>query len=65
MEPRKKYKLGIGVSVAVAVVYLLLPIDVVPDGIPVAGFVDDVAVVLASAANAIRIAHKLKKKETK
>lgn len=38
--------LGTIVGIISALIYILSPIDLIPDGIPVAGFTDDVAVLL-------------------
>ncbi len=39
--------LGTMIAIVSALIYFLSPIDLIPDGIPVAGYVDDAAVVFA------------------
>lgn len=61
MEKKTKYKWNIGIGLAVALAYLFVPADVVPDAIPVVGWIDDLVVILAAIANAIRLVVKMKK----
>lgn len=39
--------LGTIIAIVSALIYVLSPIDLIPDGVPVIGYVDDAAVVLA------------------
>lgn len=61
MEKNTKYKWNIGIGFAMAVAYLFIPTDIVADAIPVAGWIDDLVVILAAIANAIRLVVKIKK----
>ena len=62
MQAKTKYKLNIWLSVIVSLAYVLIPTDISPDMIPVAGWIDDAVVVLIAVGNAIHFAMKLKKK---
>ncbi len=61
MEKKTKYKWNIGIGFVIAIVYLFIPTDLVTDAIPVAGWIDDIVVILAAIANAIRLVVKIKK----
>lgn len=61
MEKKTKYKWNIGIGFAIALTYLFIPTDLVADVIPVAGWIDDIVVILAAIANAIRLVVKMKK----
>lgn len=63
MKKKTKAKLNIGLWIVAAIVYVLIPMDIMPDAIPMAGWVDDLAVVLVSIANVIRIMSKLRGKK--
>ena len=47
---------GIRVRLGVLLVYLALPVDLVPDFIPVVGYADDVVVVVVVLRSVIRVA---------
>lgn len=61
MQKATKYKIGIGLGAVAALVYVLIPTDVVPDVMPVVGWIDDIVAVLLSVSNAIVFAAKLRK----
>ena len=61
MQKSTKYKLNIGIGVLVALIYLIIPVDLSPDAIPVIGWIDDIIAVLLAIANGILWARKLKK----
>ena len=49
-----------GITLAVAVLYILLPVDFVPDAIPALGWIDDIIAILLAVANAIRLGVKIR-----
>lgn len=61
MQKSTKYKLNIGIGALVALIYLIIPVDLSPDAIPVIGWIDDIIAVLLAIANGILWARKLKK----
>ena len=61
MEKRTKYKWNIGIGLLVALVYVLIPIDLLPDTAPAIGWIDDIIAVLLAVANAIAFLSKLRK----
>ena len=61
MSKKTKYLLGIIFSVVAGIVYLFLPVDVVADAVPVAGWIDDIAAILLAIGNAIRLVAKIKR----
>ncbi|MCR5051000.1 MAG: DUF1232 domain-containing protein [Paludibacteraceae bacterium] len=63
MEKRTKYKWNIGIGLVVMLLYVILPTDVMPDVVPVMGWIDDAVAVLLGIGNAIMWAKKLSKKE--
>lgn len=58
MDPKTKNKISIAVGCALAIAYILFPMDIVPDGLPIIGWIDDTIAVLAAVANGIRLAMK-------
>lgn len=61
MQQKTKYKLNIGIGIIAALVYLVIPTDIVPETIPVLGWIDDIIAILIALANAIRLGIKLRK----
>lgn len=61
MEKKTKLKLGAAAGVVGAIVYVLLPTDFVFDVVPVVGWLDDAAAVLAATVNAFHSYSKIKK----
>ena len=61
MQQKTKYKLNIGIGIIAALVYLVIPTDIVPETIPVLGWIDDIIAILIALANAIRFGIKLRK----
>ena len=63
MQKSTQYKLNIIIGAVIALVYVLIPVDVSPDAIPVVGWIDDIIAVLMAIANGVLFASKLKKKK--
>lgn len=61
MQQNTKYKLNIGIGIIAALVYLVIPIDIVPETIPVLGWIEDTIAILIAIANAIHFGIKLRK----
>lgn len=61
MEKKTKYKVSAIASLVVALVYLIAPIDLVPDAVPTIGWIDDIIAILVAITNAIRLASKIRK----
>lgn len=62
MQPKTKQKLKLGITVAVGILYLIVPIDLLPDAMPLIGWIDDIIAILLVIANAVRVTNKLKNK---
>lgn len=60
MKTKTKYTIYICIGILVAVIYLFIPVDIIADTIPIAGWIDDAVIILAAIANAIRLVVKLK-----
>lgn len=58
MDKNKKGKIGSIAGLVIAVVYLILPMDLLPDAMPIAGWIDDLIAILLAVSNAIRVARK-------
>lgn len=58
MDKSKKNKIGAIAGLVIAVVYLILPTDLLPDAMPIAGWIDDIIAILLAVSNAIRVARK-------
>lgn len=63
MQPKTKQKLKLGITIAVGILYLIVPTDLLPDTMPLVGWIDDIIAILLVIANAVRVTNKLKKKE--
>ena len=61
MQNSKKYKLSIIIGAVVALIYVLIPVDVSPDAVPVIGWIDDIVAVLLAITNGIIWGAKLRK----
>ena len=61
MQKNTKYKLNIWLGALVAFIYVLIPVDVSPDAMPVIGWIDDIIAVLLVVTNGLVFASKLKK----
>lgn len=61
MQKSTKYKWNIGIGLLVALVYVLIPIDILPDAAPAIGWIDDIIAVLLAVANALALLSKLRK----
>jgi len=61
MQKNTKYKMNIIIGALIALIYVLVPIDLSPDAIPVIGWIDDIIAVLLAVTNGIVFASKLKK----
>ena len=63
MQKSTKYKWNIGIGLLVALVYVLIPIDILPDATPAIGWIDDIIAILLAVANALALLSKLRKGE--
>ena len=61
MQKSTKYKLNIIIGAVIALIYVLIPIDISPDAVPVVGWIDDIVAVLLAVANGIVFASKMRK----
>lgn len=61
MQKATKYKMNIGIGALIALIYVLIPIDVAPDAMPVIGWIDDIIAILLAVANGLHFASKIKK----
>jgi uncharacterized membrane protein YkvA (DUF1232 family) len=62
MQKSTKYKVNIVIGAVIALIYVLLPIDISPDAVPLVGWIDDIIAVLLAIANGLLFASKLRKK---
>ena len=62
MQPKSKQKLKLGITIAVGILYLIVPTDLLPDTMPLVGWIDDIIAILLVIANAVRVINKLKNK---
>lgn len=62
MQTSTKYKLNIGIGALIALIYVVLPVDLLPDAIPVTGWIDDLIAVLIAITNGLVWGAKLKRK---
>ena len=60
MQKSTKYKLNIGVGAIIALIYVLVPVDISPDVVPVVGWIDDLVAVLLAVTNGLVFASKIK-----
>ncbi len=63
MQKRTKYKFYTGIGALAALVYILIPVDISPDPVPVVGWIDDIIAFLLAVANGIHWVTKLRKNE--
>lgn len=63
MTKQTKYKWNIAIGAIVALIYILIPVDISPDVVPVIGWIDDIVAVLLAVANGIVFASKIKKSD--
>lgn len=61
MQKATKYKLNIWIGALVAFIYVLIPVDVSPDAVPMIGWIDDIIAILLAITNGLVFASKLKK----
>ena len=61
MQKTTKYKLNIGIGALIAIIYVLIPVDISPDVVPVVGWIDDIIAVLLAVVNGLVFASKLRK----
>lgn len=61
MQKATKYKMNIGIGALIALIYVLIPVDFVPEAVPVIGWIDDLIAILLAIANGLVFASKLKK----
>lgn len=62
MQPKTKQKLKLGITITVGILYLIVPTDLLPDTMPLIGWIDDIIAILLVIANAVRVTNKLKNK---
>lgn len=62
MQKSTKYKMNIGIGALIALIYVVLPVDLLPDAIPVTGWIDDLIAVLIAITNGLVWGAKLKRK---
>jgi len=55
--------MNIWIGALVALIYVLIPIDVSPDAVPVIGWIDDIIAILLAVTNGLVFASKLRKKK--
>ena len=60
MLQSSKYKLNIGIGAVIALIYVLVPVDLSPDVVPVIGWIDDIIAVLLAITNGLVFASKLR-----
>ena len=65
MKQTTLQKINMTVVTVLAVIYVIIPIDIVPDLTPFLGFIDDAIAVLIAIGNAIRVIRNLKKEKEK
>ena len=63
MQKSTKYKLNIWIGALVALIYVLIPVDVSPDAVPMIGWIDDIIAILLAITNGLVFASKLRKKK--
>jgi uncharacterized membrane protein YkvA (DUF1232 family) len=63
MQKSTKYKLNIWIGALVAFIYVLIPVDVSPDAVPMIGWIDDIIAILLAITNGLVFASKLRKKK--
>ena len=63
MQKSTKYKLNIWIGALVAFIYVLIPVDISPDAVPMIGWIDDIIAILLAITNGLVFASKLKKKK--
>lgn len=61
MQKSSKYKLNIIIGALVALLYLIIPVDISPDTVPIIGWIDDIIAILLAITNGLLWARKLKK----
>ena len=62
MQKSTKYKLNIAFGALAALAYVLVPVDISPDPVPVIGWIDDIIALLLAVTNGIYFGMKLRKK---
>ena len=63
MKQTTLQKINMTVVTVLATIYVIIPVDIVPDLTPFLGFIDDAIAVLIAIGNAIRVIRNLKKKK--
>jgi len=61
MQKATKYKLNIGIGALIALIYVLIPVDFVPEAVPVIGWIDDLIAILLAVTNGLVLGAKLRK----
>jgi len=65
MSKSTKYKWNIWIGAIIALIYILIPIDISPDAVPVLGWIDDIVAILLAVANGIIFGSKLRHMKNK
>ena len=60
MQKSTKNKLNIWIGALIAFIYVLIPVDLSPDAVPVLGWIDDIIAILLAVANGLLWASKIK-----
>lgn len=60
MKEATTKKISMAIVIILAIIYVIVPVDIIPDLIPIFGFIDDIIAVLIAIGNTIRIIHKIK-----
>ena len=61
MQKATKYKLNIWIGAVIALIYVLIPVDISPDVVPVVGWIDDIIAILLAVTNGLLFVSKLRK----
>ena len=60
MKEATTKKISMAIVIILAIIYVIVPVDIIPDLTPIFGFIDDIIAVLIAIGNTIRIIHKIK-----
>lgn len=55
MEASKKRKISAGLGLLAAIIYVIVPTDLMPDVVPMMGWIDDTIAILLAVGNALRL----------
>ncbi len=60
MSKSTRYKWNIWIGAIISLIYVLIPVDLSPDAVPVLGWIDDIVAILLAIANGIIFGRKLR-----